>query len=279
MADSKLSELTEATSLGQSDDLYVVQGGVSKKVPISKLGNVIKLTNIEVQGLGYQHDSQQGIWRGIRIYDKTDSLNPIAEINFDRGLLIRSEVTGDTTVYKNLTWDTLANLSEFLSYDRDTTEITTGDSYIDIKDKTTGENVSLSAQQFDITNANNEQINFGFKHFLRLMRLIPDGTSIIKMKGGHYLNPAYKEHEALIMEVHVWDSQTDDITPEIKFGARYGTDGIEFYHTNADGTSTYTDCTLSITELAALMNIEDNIQDQLDALDARITALEQANNS
>jgi len=41
MADSKLSELTPATSVGASDSTYLVQSNVSKKVDIATLfGNL-----------------------------------------------------------------------------------------------------------------------------------------------------------------------------------------------------------------------------------------------
>ena len=54
MADSKLSELTSATSVGGSDSLYLVQSNTSKKVTASTLfanaGNVTFLGNINVGG-------------------------------------------------------------------------------------------------------------------------------------------------------------------------------------------------------------------------------------
>ncbi len=54
MADSKLSELTSATSVGGSDLLYLVQSNASKKVTASTLfanaGNVTFLGNINVGG-------------------------------------------------------------------------------------------------------------------------------------------------------------------------------------------------------------------------------------
>lgn len=41
MADSKLSELALATGAGPADLLYVVQGGVSKRIPVSSLVNTM----------------------------------------------------------------------------------------------------------------------------------------------------------------------------------------------------------------------------------------------
>ena len=54
MADSKVSALTAATSVGGSDTLYLVQSSTSKKVPAATLfanaGNVTFLGNINVGG-------------------------------------------------------------------------------------------------------------------------------------------------------------------------------------------------------------------------------------
>lgn len=50
MADSKVSELTSATSVGGSDLLYLVQSGTSKKIPAStffeNMGNVVLKGNV-----------------------------------------------------------------------------------------------------------------------------------------------------------------------------------------------------------------------------------------
>lgn len=53
MADSKLSELTSATSLTGSETLYLVQSGASKKVTVDTLfgnaGNVTLTGNIQIE--------------------------------------------------------------------------------------------------------------------------------------------------------------------------------------------------------------------------------------
>lgn len=44
MADQKLSELASASTVGQSDSLYLVQGGVSKKASVSSLASSVAST-------------------------------------------------------------------------------------------------------------------------------------------------------------------------------------------------------------------------------------------
>lgn len=44
MADQKLSELTLATTVGQSDLLYVVQAGASKRVAVSSVASSVAST-------------------------------------------------------------------------------------------------------------------------------------------------------------------------------------------------------------------------------------------
>ena len=44
MADQKLSELTTATTVGQADLLYLVQGNVSKKASVSSLASSVAST-------------------------------------------------------------------------------------------------------------------------------------------------------------------------------------------------------------------------------------------
>ena len=51
MADEKVSQLTEATSLGNNDLFYVVKDGVSEKIKYSNVEKNFTLKNVELGGL------------------------------------------------------------------------------------------------------------------------------------------------------------------------------------------------------------------------------------
>lgn len=274
MASEKVSALTEASSLGQSDALYVVQNNVSKKIPVSKLGAAIKLTNIIIPGLGFTYDSSSD--PSIYIYDSNSNLDPILEIDASSGLLIRGESSGSTTIYHNVSWDALANIGAVLSYDMDNTRIETGDSYISVTDKTTSPNQhgELTSASLEFSWGNGQDwVQITNKGFKKLDAMIPNMGGLIKCDNGYYVSANSKKPEAVVVELYKLDPETAEITNNLAQGAKYRSDGIEFY--NENGSIGYA-AAADIAALGGLGSYTGDLATLLQDLDDRITALENA---
>lgn len=274
MASEKVSALTEASSLGQSDALYVVQNNVSKKVAVSKLGQAIKLTNLIVPGLGFKYDANQSV--DIYIYDSESNIDPLVQISSDIGLLIRGESSGNDTQYYQVSWDALASIGAFLSYDKDNTSIDTGDSFIDVTDKTSTPNKTgrLASDFIEFTwGQGSDYIQITREDFQKLVAMIPTMSGKITSDNGYYVNPSSKKPEAVVVDLYELDPETAEVTDTLVQGAKYRSDGIEYYNGNGSiGWAAAAD----IAALGGLGSYTGDLATLLQNLDARITALENA---
>lgn len=120
MADTKVSALTAATSLNTADELYVVQGGVSKKVTIGVMDaytGPVRRVATAAQGPGFAADTyvtdsrivlpqtrmQAGtLYRARMVFTKTAAGTATPIIN------VRTGTAGTTSDISRLTWTGVA---------------------------------------------------------------------------------------------------------------------------------------------------------------------------
>lgn len=273
MASEKVSALTEASSLGQSDALYVVQSNVSKKIPVSKLGAAIKLTNIEIPGLGFTYDSSYD--PSICIYDSNSNLDPILEINASSGLLIRGESSGSGSQYYQVSWDDFANVGRFFSQDSEAEVDVVIDNWsLEVKNKEhPQEKTLINSWGIELYNSSGQSLNFPFNILKELRGLAPGPSGKIASNGGYYINPSVKNPEGVVVELYQLDTQTSERTDTLIQGAKYRSDGIEYY--NGNGSIGWV-AAADIAALDGLGSYTGDLATLLQDLDDRITALENA---
>ena len=259
MADAKLSELTEVSSIGASDEFYVVQSGTSKKTPIGKIAQGIKMTNVTIPGLGFEYNGNTSGY--IEIYDSESSIDPLIRID-NYGIDVRGEeLPGGDIPHYNISIDELINLSSFFDHDSDSTDISTGDSYIYVRDLTTDNEAWYKADAIQFyydDDGTSRELLFNINKLIKLNKLIPTGSGQLKSDDGYYLTPSSKKPEAMVVELYAIDTQTMEPTDTLVQGAKYRSDGIEYYDGNGSIGS------VSAEEISYLDGVTSEIQTQID---------------
>ena len=274
MASEKVSALTEASNLTPNDAVYVVQDNVSKKAPIGKFNDAIKLHNVEIPGIGYETSSTSPDGR-IWLYDRTNSLDPKVQIDVDE-ISIRGETIGPDTIYHPITWDQLLGMVSIFQQSDDAAEIN-----VSIQDTSLKvgniehpqEKTLIHSNGFELYNASGQYINLLFPTLKELSGLAPGGSGKIASNGGYYINPSVNNPEGVVVELYQLDTQTSQRTDTLIQGAKYRSDGIEYYNGNGSiGWASAAD----IAALGGLGSYTGDLATLLQDLDDRITALENA---
>ena len=274
MASEKVSALTETSNLTPNDAVYVVQDNVSKKATIDKLRNAIKLKNVYIAGLGYVNDSTAAdgfLW----LYEKDNSVDPKVQIGTD-SIDIRGERIGPDTIYHAITWDQLLGMTSIFQQSDDAAEIkvTIEDTELKIGNlEHPQEKCLIHSYGLEFYNASGQYENFPFAILRELRGLAPGGSGKIASNGGYYINPSVKNPEGVVVELYQLDTQTSQRTDTLIQGAKYRSDGIEYY--NGSGSIGYA-AAADIAALGGLGSYAGNLATLLQDLDDRITALENA---
>lgn len=274
MASEKVSALTEASNLTPNDSVYVVQDNVSKKAPIDKLRSAIKLKNVYIAGLGYVNDSTAAdgfLW----LFEKDNSLDPKVQIGTD-SIDIRGETIGPDTIYHPITWEQLLGMTSIFQQSDDAAEINVRiqDTHLEVENiEHPQEQVCIHSNGFELYNASGQYINLLFPTLKELSGLAPGGSGKIASNGGYYINPSVKNPEGVVVELYQLDTQTSQRTDTLIQGAKYRSDGIEYYNGNGSiGWAAGAD----IAALNGLGRYTSGLATLLQNLDDRITALENA---